>query len=128
MSSFGRWGNFFNQEAYGIETTSIFRMGIDTIDGYREVHPAFLYESISTFLIFLILRILQKNRKFKGEIFYFYLLFYSGIRTIIEGIRVDSLMFQNFRISQVLSSAIFVFSSIMLLKKVQKWMHKGLNC
>lgn len=122
--SIGRWGNFFNQEAYGTETSHIFRMGIYTIDGYKEVHPAFLYESISTLLIFIILRILQKNRKFKGEICYFYLFLYAGIRMIIEGIRIDSLRVGNFRISQILSVAIFVVFGIMLLKNYRKYTYK----
>lgn len=122
--SIGRWGNFFNQEAYGIETKNLFRMGLQTMDGYKEVHPAFLYESVATMLIFLFLRILQKNRKFKGEICYFYLFLYGGIRMIIEGIRSDSLMLGNFRISQILSSAIFVVFGIMLLKKRKKYIDK----
>ncbi len=113
----GRWGNFFNQEAYGTQTTNIFRMGIHTIEGYQEVHPAFLYESVATFLIFCVLRVLQKHRGFRGEIVALYLLFYSCIRMLIEGIRMDSLMLYQFRISQILSGAIFVFSGIMLLKK-----------
>lgn len=122
--SIGRWGNFFNMEAYGTETSNIFRMGINTIDGYKEVHPAFLYESISTMFIFIILRIMQKYRKFKGEISYLYLFLYSGIRMIIEGVRIDSLMLGNFRISQILSVAIFVVSGIMLLKNYIKYIYK----
>ena len=50
----GRWGNFFNVEAYGRKTGSILRMGIESSSGYIEVHPVFLYESICTFLIFII--------------------------------------------------------------------------
>lgn len=122
--SIGRWGNFFNVEAYGTETSNIFRMRIETINGYREVHPAFLYESIATMLIFVFLRILQKNRKFKGEICYFYLFLYGGIRMLIESVRIDSLMLGNFRISQVLSGAIFVVFGIMLLKKSVKYIYK----
>lgn len=114
--SIGRWGNFFNQEAYGTETTNFLRMGITVENGYKEVHPAFLYESIFTLIIFVILRKLQKNRKFKGQICYSYLVLYSGIRMIIESVRIDSLMLGNFRISQVLSIAIFVIFGIMLLK------------
>lgn len=114
--SIGRWGNFFNQEAYGTETTNILRMGINTYHGYKEVHPAFLYESICTLIMFIILRKLQKNRKFKGEICYSYLVLYSGVRMVIENIRNDSLMLGNYRISQVLSIAIFVTFSIILLK------------
>ena len=125
--SIGRWGNFFNQEAYGTETRNIFRMGIQTIEGYKEVHPAFLYESITTLVIFMILRIMQKNRKFKGQICYLYLFLYAGIRILIEGIRVDSLMLGNFRISQILSIAIFVVSGIMLLKNGLKWIDKPLK-
>ena len=118
----GRWGNFFNVEAYGYETDIFLRMGIFTSDGYIEVHPTFLYESICTILIFLILRKLQKNRKFKGEIFLLYCILYSGIRFFIEGLRIDSLMFYNFRISQILSIIIFLISIIMfyLTKKLSK--------
>ncbi len=125
--SIGRWGNFFNQEAYGTRTTNIFRMGIQTLEGYQEVHPTFLYESVSTFLIFVILRTLQKNRKFTGEITYFYLLLYAGVRSVIEGIRVDSLWIGNFRISQILSCVIFVVSGIMLLKNFRKQRQKEKN-
>lgn len=89
----GRWGNFFNVEAYGIETTSFLRMGILTMNGYKEVHPAFLYESVANLIIFIFLRKRQKNRKFKGEIFCWYLISYSAVRMCIEGIRIDSLMF-----------------------------------
>ena len=60
----GRWGNFFNVEAYGYETDIFLRMGIFTSDGYIEVHPTFLYESICTILIFFILKKIQKNSIF----------------------------------------------------------------
>ncbi|MBP3597653.1 MAG: prolipoprotein diacylglyceryl transferase [Clostridia bacterium] len=108
--SIGRWGNFFNIEAYGTETNSFLKMGIKTIDGYKEVHPTFFYESICTFVIFCILRILQKNRKFKGQILWLYLIFYSVIRFFIEAIRIDSLMFFDFKITQIVSLIAFVFS------------------
>lgn len=127
----GRWGNFFNQEAYGSVTTNLFRMGLDTPGGYLEVHPTFLYESIFTCFIFVILRKMQKNRRFKGEIAAWYLVLYGGIRSLIEGLRVDSLMFLNFRISQVLSIAIFVVFGLILLKKYRKYrmLEKGKkNC
>lgn len=118
--SIGRWGNFFNKEAYGTITNNILRMGIYTEYGYQEVHPTFLYESVATFLIFLCLIFLQKNRKFKGEIIICYLVLYSGVRMLIEEIRMDSLMLGNFRISQILSIAIFVVFSIILAKKYRK--------
>lgn len=111
---FGRFGNFFNIEAYGYETNFILRMGIEISNKYIEVHPVFLYEAISTFIIFLILKFVQKRRKFKGEITLLYLIFYSEIRSFLESLRTDSLMFFNCRISQILSIVI-VFTGIILL-------------
>ena len=123
--SIGRWGNFFNKEAYGYETTSILRMGIYDFSGkYIEVHPTFLYEAIFTFFIFVFLRILQKNRKFKGQILYSYMICYSFIRIFIEGLRVDSLMLGIFRISQILSLVLFVVFSCLLLKNSKKIISK----
>ena len=119
--SIGRWGNFFNKEAYGYETTSVLRMGLFNNYGqYVEVHPTFFYESISTFLIYLFLRKLQKNRKFKGEIFYSYIVCYSFIRIFIEGLRADSLMLGPFKISQILSVIFFVVFYYLLLKNNKK--------
>lgn len=112
---FGRFGNFFNVEAYGYQTNSILRMGIETINGYIEVHPVFLYEAISTFVIFILLKFIQKKRKFKGEIFLLYLLFYSAIRGVLEGLRTDSLMLFNCRISRILSIVIFFVTAITLI-------------
>lgn len=126
----GRLGNFFNVEAYGTETTSILRMGIKTIEGYMEVHPVFFYELLATLAIFIILRVLQKHRKFDGEILASYGLLYSGIRFFLEGIRADSLMLFNFRISQVLSLIIFVVSLIIIVinfRKLSKVKNKSDN-
>lgn len=116
----GRWGNFFNQEAYGTECTNIFRMGINTPNGFQEVHPTFLYESLGLLIIFIYLKYVQKRQKFDGEIFLKYLVCYSGIRMLIEGLRIDSLMFFYVRISQVLALVIFVGTSIILLEKYIK--------
>lgn len=91
--SIGRWGNFFNIEAYGIETTLPWRMGIYEGAKYMEVHPTFLYESIADFIIFCILIGIRENRKFSGQIVYLYLIMYSFVRFFIEGLRTDSLMF-----------------------------------
>ena len=117
----GRWGNFCNQEAYGTPTDHFLRMGIDTPGGYLEVHPTFLYESVLTFFIFLILRKMKKKRKFQGQIKYLYFFLYAGIRMFIEQLRVDSLMLGNFKISQILSIAIFVVFGRILLKKYGKY-------
>lgn len=118
--SIGRWGNFFNIEAYGRETSSVFRMGIECLNSYIEVHPVFLYESISTFLIFILLRYMQKHRKFSGEILLEYLILYSFVRIFFESLRIDSLMLFNFRISQILSIFIFIISLILFIKNTKK--------
>lgn len=115
--SIGRWGNFFNIEAYGIETNNLLRMGIQTINGYKEVHPVFLYESFFTLFLFVILRVKQKNRKFEGEIVLTYLIMYSFVRIFLENLRTDSLMFFSVRISTLISIIIFAISLILYLKK-----------
>lgn len=116
--SFGRWGNFFNIEAYGSTTNSIFRMGIESASGYIEVHPVFFYESVCTFLIFIILSILKRKRKFEGQVFYSYFILYGFVRMFLEGLRTDSLWIGNFRVSQVLSLALFlIFLIIYVIKR-----------
>ena len=117
----GRWGNFFNAEAYGTETTNIFRMGIIENGRYIEVHPTFLYESICNLIIFITLYLLRNKRKYKGEITYLYLALYGIVRAIVEGLRTDSLMLGNFRISQVLSIVLFVIFTIILIFKELKY-------
>lgn len=93
--SIGRWGNFINMEAYGYETNLPWKMGIIEAGEYIEVHPTFLYESICTFILFLMLTKMQKKRKFKGEITATYLISYGIIRAIIECFRADSLMLRK---------------------------------
>lgn len=114
----GRWGNFFNVEAFGSQTTSLFRMGIFQNGNYIEVHPTFLYESIADFAIFILLFLIRNKRKYNGEITFLYLMLYSIARFFIEGIRTDSLMFYNFRISQILSLIIFIISFIFFAYKI----------
>jgi phosphatidylglycerol:prolipoprotein diacylglycerol transferase len=117
----GRWGNFLNVEAHGIETNSIFRMGIVENGVYMEVHPTFLYESLSCFLIFIILYLLRNNRKYTGQITLLYIALSGFIRTFIEGLRTDSLMIGYCRISQILSIILCVISScILIYKKINK--------
>ena len=82
-------------------------MGIYETGKYIEVHPTFLYESLVTFTIFLVLIYIMNKRKFKGELTLIYLIIYSFARMIIEGIRTDSLMIGDIRISQFLSLIIF---------------------
>lgn len=117
----GRWGNFFNAEAHGTITDTIFRMGIVENGIYKEVHPTFLYESICCLLIFALLYIMRNKRKYKGQITYIYLCLYGFVRAVIEGLRTDSLMLGTFRISQILSIVLcIVFGIILIYKKVEK--------
>ena len=126
----GRWGNFFNQEAFGTNTeTALFRMWspkirdtliatADTladkgmkVDPYTAVHPTFLYESVWCLLSFLILHyIVTKKRYFKGEVFMLYGVLYGAERMIVEGMRTDSLYIGDttLRVSQLLSLIIVV--------------------
>lgn len=116
----GRWGNFINGEAHGTTTSSIFRMGIIENGIYMEVHPTFLYESICTLIIFFILMYVRNHRKYKGQLTIIYLLLYSLIRIIIEGLRTDSLMIGNIRISQLISIIIFIVVIIILIYNYKK--------
>ena len=115
--SIGRWGNFVNVEAYGTETTLPWRMGIYELGEYKEVHPTFLYESIATFILFIILMKIKDKRKFKGQITYMYFIGYGFARMIIEGLRTDSLMMGSIRISQLLSAIILITATILYIKK-----------
>lgn len=130
----GRWGNFFNQEAFGTNTDSLFAMTGGTIqrtindsmqiggDLYQNgmemlwdkpVHPCFLYESVWCLLGFVILAFWSKRRKYDGQLLLMYLAWYGAERFIVEGLRTDSLMLGNIRISQALSVVIFVTSVIL---------------
>lgn len=114
----GRWGNFFNVEAYGSKTNLPWGMVSNKIPSQLQpVHPTFLYESIWCFLVFLFLVLFIKHRKFDGEIFGFYLALYSLERFFVEGLRTDSLMlFQtNIRVSQFLSLVLFIASVSVLI-------------
>lgn len=120
----GRWGNFFNVEAYGIETSNIFRMGIIENGVYREVHPAFFYESICCFVIFLILYLKKNKRDYEGQLTYIYLFLYGFTRMSLEGIRADSLMLENIRISQLISAILFIVFGIILIIKHRKNLYR----
>ena len=103
----GRFGNFVNAEAYGGETTLPWRMEIYDLAARARicVHPTFLYESLWNVLGFVLLHFYSKRRKFPGEIFALYLVWYGMGRAMIEGLRADSLYFFNtgLRTSQVLA-------------------------
>lgn len=113
--SIGRWGNFVNQEAYGKVTENFFKMRIfdESLGGFVNVHPTFLYESGLDFLIFVVLMLVRKRRRFKGQLLYIYFILYGIGRAIIEGLRTDSLMLMNFRVSRLISIVLVIFSIIM---------------
>lgn len=108
----GRWGNYFNQEAYGYPTNLPWAMYID--GAWR--HPTFLYESIWDFGVFIYLWLIRKKQKYAGEIFLKYLLWYSVGRFIVEGFRMDSFWVGPFRLEQLLSIGLIIFSLIMMRK------------
>ena len=124
--SIGRWGNFFNQEAYGAAVKSLnylpsFIRDQMYIDGsYRQ--PTFLYESSWNLLGFLLILILRRKPQFlrQGEITAFYLIWYGFGRMIIEGMRTDSLMFAGLRVSQWLSMILILVGLAIIIYQRRK--------
>lgn len=135
----GRWGNFFNCEAFGGYTDSLFAMRIkrtlvnsslitqeleeameanlqDIAAEYIQVHPTFLYESVWNLCVLVFMLIYRKHRKFKGELLYIYFVGYGLGRFFIEGLRTDQLKLWNtdWAVSQILS-AILVLVGIAAL-------------
>lgn len=140
----GRYGNFFNREAFGEYTDSLFAMRLkldqvnsnavtslmrehlQTIDGvsYIQVHPTFFYESLWNVGVLILILIFTKRKKFDGEIFLLYLVGYALGRVWIEGLRTDQLQIGStgIAVSQVLSAAIAVVGIviwIVLRRKVR---------
>ena len=104
--SMGRWGNFFNREAFGAETTSFLRMGLmnsytGTVTYY---HPTFFYESAWNAVGFLLLHFFSKKRRYDGQVALLYAAWYGLGRAFIEGLRTDSLYWGPFRVSQLLAA------------------------
>ena len=127
----GRWGNFFNHEAFGTNTDLPWGMTSGRIQQWiaenneygtvlasltpeRAVHPCFLYESIWCLLGFAVLFIISKHRKFDGQIFLCYILWYGTGRAVIEELRTDSLMVGSIRISQLLAIVSAVAALILI--------------
>lgn len=131
----GRWGNFFNQEAFGVNTTLPWGMISPTTSAYLQarqqqlaaegiivdpsmpVHPTFLYESLWCVIGFLALFLYRKRRKFNGELFLLYVLWYGIGRALIEGLRTDSLMIGGLglRVSQVIAIASALVALVLLV-------------
>lgn len=138
----GRWGNFFNREAFGEYTDNLFAMqlpldavrnsdvtdmmrrNIEVIDGikYIQVHPTFLYESLWNVGVLLVMLWWRKYKKFDGEILLVYLFGYGVGRFWIEGLRTDQLLIPNTEIavSQVLAILLAVTSAILAWKMSKK--------
>ncbi len=135
----GRWGNFFNREAFGQYTDSLFAMQIpvdavrssgditaqmmdhlQVIDGisYIQVHPTFLYESMWNIMVLLVLLYLRKHKKFQGQIFLTYLFGYGIGRFWIESLRTDQLRIGNtgIPVSMLLASVLVVVSAIFIAR------------
>jgi len=135
----GRWGNFFNQEAFGTNTTLPWGMTSPVTKAYLSnnaeqlkalngitvypdlpVHPTFLYESILDFAIFALLLWMRKKKKFEGEVFCLYFVTYCIGRALIEGLRTDSLMIGHIRVSQLLSIVLVIVFGIFIIFKRNK--------
>lgn len=128
-----RWGNFFNKEAFGGFTDNLFAMryqlsqvrasdvtpdilqNLVTVNGvdYIQVHPTFLYESFWSLCVFIILLILQRKKKFNGQVCATYFFGYALGRVWIEGLRTDQLCIGNVPVSQALS-AVLIIASVVL--------------
>lgn len=133
----GRWGNFFNREAFGEYTDSFFAMqlpldavragdvtelmrkNIEIIDGvkYIQVHPTFLYESLWCCVVMIGLILYRKHKKFEGELFLLYLFGYGLGRVWIEGLRTDQLLIPGvgFPVSQVLAGVMVIVTAVVLV-------------
>jgi phosphatidylglycerol:prolipoprotein diacylglycerol transferase len=133
----GRWGNFFNREAFGEYTnnllamripldavrksdvTELMREHIETIDGVQfiQVHPTYLYESLWCLMVLVIMILYTKHRKFDGEVFLLYLLGYGAGRIWIEGLRTDQLLIPvvGLPVSQVLAGVLIAGSLLTII-------------
>ena len=142
----GRWGNFFNREAFGGYCDNIFAMqlpvsavrsgditqelreNIMIVDGisYIQVHPTFLYESMWNFILLVLLLVYWKHRKFDGEVFLLYILGYGVGRFWIESLRTDQLLLPvlNIPVSMVVA-AVMVIGAVILIQMNKNKMRKN---
>ena len=142
----GRWGNFFNREAFGgycdnllamqlpvsavrsSDITQELREHILTIEGisYIQVHPTFLYESLWNFGLLICLLVYWKHRKFNGEVFLLYVFGYGVGRFWIESLRTDQLLLPvlNYPVSMVVA-AVMVVGSLIWIVTMRRKMIKG---
>ena len=112
----GRWGNFFNREAFGAETDVLWKMGLLQSNGeVLYVHPTFLYESLWNLCGLMILHFASKKRKYDGQVALGYACWYGLGRAFIEGLRADSLYWGSFRVSQLLAAISCLLAAAILL-------------
>lgn len=135
--SFGRWGNFFNSEAFGFPTEGFLQLYVPPASrppefmGFEYFHPTFLYESVLDFVIFLVLIYVMKkfSAKIPGLTLCLYLMLYSVVRLFVEQLRIDSaLNISGIPIAQIVSVVVFVVglvSAIILIKFSKKLSNKG---
>lgn len=143
----GRWGNFFNREAFGEYTDNLFAMQlpvsavrqneitqqmwdhVQAIGGvdYIQVHPTFLYEGVWNIGVFLVLWLFRKHKKFDGEMFLIYLVLYGMGRLWIEGLRTDQLLLPvaEIPVSQIVSVGAMVIGIILIIRKRLKLKKEG---
>ena len=129
----GRWGNFFNHEAYGGIVSYEFLTNLHLpnfiienmyINGNYH-HPTFLYESIFCLIGFIIMMVFRYKKNTKvGTLTITYLIYYGIIRFFIEGLRTDSLYFLGFRISQIVSIIFILIGILILVKRRITWKKK----
>lgn len=146
---FGRWGNFFNREAFGRYTDSLFAMALkaDQVDGLRvtgntalyqrhaeypvtvfeginyiQVHPTFLYECLWNICLFIILFYFRKHKKFEGQLMAMYFIGYGLGRFLIESLRTDQLLILGIPVSMLVSAFLVVIGIVFAIfsKKFQK--------
>ncbi|WP_337286964.1 prolipoprotein diacylglyceryl transferase [Candidatus Methylomirabilis sp.] len=131
----GRWGNFFNQEAFGIPTDLPWKLYIEPyyrpphLAAYEYFHPTFLYESLWNLLVFAMLYFLLRRRmqRTPGALVLCYVGLYSIGRFFVEGLRIDSLMMGPLRAAQIMSLVLIVVSlvGLMRLRTGQLRSHRG---
>ena len=120
--SIGRWGNFFNREAFGAATDAFSKMGLfnEKTGLWEYYHPTFLYESLWNAAGFVLLHFLSRHRRYDGQIALCYAAWYGLGRCMIEGLRVDSLYLGPFRVSQLLAAATCLAATLILVWKMFK--------
>ena len=143
----GRWGNFFNREAFGEYTDGLFAMRLpvdavrsgditermreymETIGGveYIRVSPTFLYESVWCAVLLIILILYRKHKKYEGELFLLYIFGYALGRVWIEGLRTDQLLIPGigFPVSQALAGCVVIFAGVALVVLRRRFKRRG---